>query len=169
MSSTPILHKDSPPESWLGVASGLTIFLIAGLMLILNEIPLAAQPASWAWTLRILSLWGLILVPAVGLTIGWIKGFPRWTYPYVPLAVFFSLYIANASTPGLTFFRLSNVRTPAVGTACIYPVIAWGTDRLAGDTILQTAQAIFYPDWRGLDPGKFCAERHVTVGDLHRL
>ena len=83
MSSTPIPHEDNPPESWLGVAAGLAIFLIADLMLILNEIPLAAQPASWAWTLRILSIWGMILVPAVGFTIGWIKSYDQGSFFWI--------------------------------------------------------------------------------------
>jgi hypothetical protein len=126
MSSNPTPHEGNPPESWLGVAAGLAIFLIADLMLILNEIPLAAQPASWAWTLRILSFWGMILVPAVGLTIGWIKGFPRWTYPYVPLAVFFSLYIANASTPGLTFFGYPTFGRQLWGLRAFIPLLLGG-------------------------------------------
>jgi hypothetical protein len=126
MSSTPIPPEDNPPENWPGVAAGLAIFLIADLMLILNEIPLAAQPASWAWTLRILSIWGMILVPAVGFTIGWIKSFPRWTYPYVPLAVFFSLYIANASTPGFTFFGYPTFGRQLWGLRAFIPLLLGG-------------------------------------------
>ena len=126
MSSTPIPPEDNPPENWLGVAAGLVIFLIADLMLILNEIPLAAQPASWAWTLRILSIWGMILVPAVGFTIGWIKSFPRWTYPYVPLAVFYSLYIANASTPGFTFFGYPTFGRQLWGLRAFIPLLLGG-------------------------------------------
>jgi hypothetical protein len=104
MPSTLSSHKDDQPETWPGVAAGLAIFLIAGLMLVLAELPRLVQPAPWAIFLRSLSFWGVLFVSSAGLAGGWIMGFPRWSYPYVPLAVFFLMYIANASTPGLTFF-----------------------------------------------------------------
>jgi hypothetical protein len=104
MSSNPIPRGDNLPETWAGVAAGLAIFLVAGLKLILAELPQQAQSAPWVKSLYSLSFWGILLVPSTGFTIGWIKSFPRWSYPYVPLAVFFLMYIANASTPGLTFF-----------------------------------------------------------------
>jgi len=39
-----------------------------------------------------------------GLLAGWLKGFPRWTYPYLGLVVTASLLLANGSTPGLWLF-----------------------------------------------------------------
>jgi len=130
MSSNPIPLKDSRPEAWPGVAAGLAIFLIAGLMLVLAEIPLEAQSAPWAESLRNLSFWTMPLVPSTGLAIGWIKGFPRWSYPYVPLILFFSMYIANASTPGLTFLGYPTFGRQLWGLRAFIPlllggVIAW--------------------------------------------
>jgi hypothetical protein len=39
--------------------------------------------------------------------IGWVKGFPRWWYPYSIFLILTSLLLQNASTPGLWFFGLS--------------------------------------------------------------
>ena len=126
MSSNLVLPKDSPPETWPGVAAGLAIFLIAGLMLILAEIPLESQSAPWVENLRNLSFWSMLLVPPAVLAIGWIKGFPRWSYPYIPLIVFFSMYIANASTPGLTFFGYPTFGRQLWGLRACIPLLLGG-------------------------------------------
>jgi len=36
--------------------------------------------------------------------VGWIKGFPRWSYPYVGVSLLINLYRMNASTRGISFF-----------------------------------------------------------------
>lgn len=132
MSSIPIHRQDSLPETWPGVAAGLVIFLIAGLMLILSELPLEVQPAQWVESLRGLSFWGMLLIPPVGVTIGWITGFPRWSYPYVSLAVFVPMYFANASTPGLTFFGYPTFGRQLWGLrACIPLLLGIGIALLA--------------------------------------
>ena len=123
MSSIPIPHKDNLPETWPGVAAGLAIFLVAGLMLVLAELPLQVQSAAWVKSLHNLSFWAMILVPSTGLTIGWIMGFPPWSYPYVPLAVFFLMYIANASTPGLTFFGYPTFGRQLWGLRACFPLL----------------------------------------------
>lgn len=127
MSSIPIPRQDSPPESWPGVIAGMLIFLSAGLVLILGEVPYEVQPSPRVEALRSLAFWGMLLLPPVGLAIGWIKNFPRWSYPYVTLAVFLSMYIANASTPGLTFFGYPIFGTQIWGLrAFIPPLLAGG-------------------------------------------
>jgi hypothetical protein len=95
-------------------------------MLILAELPREAQSAPWAENLHNLSFWGMLLVPSAGLATGWIKGFPRWSYPYVPLAVFFSMYIANASTPGLTFFGYPTFGRQLWGLRAYIPLLFGG-------------------------------------------
>jgi hypothetical protein len=55
-----------------------------------------------AGAILFLSLW--FLIPLLGFGIGWLKGFPRWVYPYVAFSVLISLYLMNASTPGIVLF-----------------------------------------------------------------
>jgi hypothetical protein len=164
MSSTPILPEDNPPENWLGVAAGLVIFLIADLMLILNEIPLAAQPASWAWTLRILSIWGMILVPAVGFTIGWIKSFPRWTYPCPAGCVFFIIHCQRLHT-GLYFPLAIQRSTPTWGLRAFILLLLGGLIAWLVTRSLNLSRD-FLPRLARIGPGKPRCERHITVGDL---
>jgi hypothetical protein len=126
MSSIAIHPKDSSPETWPRVAAGLAIFLVAGLMLILAELPLEVRSPEWALKLRNLSHWGMLLVPPAGFALGWMWGFPRWSYPYVPLALFFALYIANASTPGLTFFGYPTFGRQLWGIRACIPLLLIG-------------------------------------------
>lgn len=104
MSSTPTLHPDSTPETWSGVAAGLVIFLIECLVLITSELPRGFQMPALVQTLTSLIFWFFLIAPGAGFAVGWIKAFPRWSYPYVPMAVLLPLYISNASTPGINFF-----------------------------------------------------------------
>lgn len=41
---------------------------------------------------------------------GWLKGFPRWWFPYVLFIFLFTLFMSNASTPGLILFGYDNGR-----------------------------------------------------------
>lgn len=85
--------------------AGVFLFIIWGLGLILGEIP-----HDWGWITRISSGFYTFLLAApififpIFMCIGWIRGFPRWSYPYVGHVIVFSLYISNASTPGFKLF-----------------------------------------------------------------
>lgn len=103
MSSKLTPHPASQPESWSSVAAGLVIFLAASLQLITSELPRPISATAGMEAARSLALWVFLLAPVAGLSLGWIKGFPRWSYPYVPLAGLLALYLSNVSTPGLTF------------------------------------------------------------------
>ena len=39
--------------------------------------------------------------------LGWLRGFPRWWYAYILFILLFSVYLMDASTPGLNFFGFS--------------------------------------------------------------
>ena len=49
----------------------------------------------------------VLLMPMLGLGIGWAKAFPRWSYPYVGFALVLSLYFESQPTPSLTIFGLT--------------------------------------------------------------
>jgi hypothetical protein len=101
---SPQISRSDPPESWAGILAGAGLFLIAGPFLILNEIPLEWSIAAQAETLRGVAFIALILLPPLGFAVGWMRDFPRWSYPYTGLALLMSLYMTVASTPGLRFF-----------------------------------------------------------------
>lgn len=126
MYSNPALPPDSPPQSWPGVAAGLLVFLVAGLMLILGEIPHESRTSVSLEEFHILAFWAFLLVPPLGFTIGWIAGFPRWSYPYPPLAMLLALYIANASTPGLTLFGYTIFGRQLWGLRAFLPLLLGG-------------------------------------------
>lgn len=97
---------NSQTRSNLGAAlAGVSLFIIWGLGLILGEIP-----HDWGWITRISSGFYTLLLAApififpIFMCLGWIQGFPRWSYPYVGHVIVFSLYISNASTPGFKLF-----------------------------------------------------------------
>lgn len=85
--------------------AGVFLFIIWGLGLILGEVP-----HEWGLITRISSSFYTFLLVApifvfpIFMSIGWILGFPRWSYPYVGHVIVFSLYISNASTPGFKLF-----------------------------------------------------------------
>jgi hypothetical protein len=82
--------------------AGTVLFILWGLGLVSLEIP-----NEWGlplWIPGIFLISALFILP-VGMCIGWIKGFPRWSYPYVGHVLVFSLYMVNAATPGFLFGR----------------------------------------------------------------
>lgn len=102
-------HGDGPAPC-REVAAGTLPLAIFGSAVALSVLgvywPQAAWPhplAFWAWA-------GGYLALVAGLGVGWVKGFPRWVYPYLGLVFLFALYWSNVATPGLrlaghTFLR----------------------------------------------------------------
>ena len=95
----------TPPGPWSAVLAVVLLFGLAGLGLILQEIP-----RDWPVPTTIhdvgaalfLAVW---LIAAGGLGVGWVRGFPPWSFPYAGLALLMSLYMTQVSTPGL---RIAN-------------------------------------------------------------
>jgi hypothetical protein len=72
-------------SSWGEVLAGMLPFLVFGLGMVIYEIlprDLVAGPIGF-WCYLVLYIIGVI-----GLGIGWVKGFPRWSYPYAGLVLF---------------------------------------------------------------------------------
>jgi hypothetical protein len=121
MSSNPTLAKDDLPESWPAVAAGLVIFLSAGWELILNELPYELHQQLFNP-----SHWFYFLSPAVGFAAAWVLRFPRWSYPYIPIALLLPLYLSNASTPGLTLLGFPTFGEELWGWRAFIPVLVGG-------------------------------------------
>jgi len=73
--------------------------------LIFGEIPLKWPPPNLVRSVNIFFFVGTLVFPPIGLCIGWIRRFPRWSYPYVAYVLFYSLIMMNTATPGLLFGR----------------------------------------------------------------
>jgi len=72
-------------SSWAEALAGMLPFLVFGLGMIVYEIlprDLVVGPIGF-WCYLVLYIIGVI-----GLGIGWVKGFPRWSYPYAGLVLF---------------------------------------------------------------------------------
>jgi hypothetical protein len=72
-------------SSWGEALAGMMPFLVFGLGMIIYEIlprDLVAGPIGF-WCYLVLYIIGVI-----GLSIGWVKGFPRWSYLYAGLVLF---------------------------------------------------------------------------------
>lgn len=100
------------PATWGETLAGVLIFvqfpLIYYFMIYIYPTVPGEEPPNWLQNLvaAILFLGIWFVIPLVGIAIGWVKGFPRWVYPYVAFAVLDSLYLMNASTPGISIFGL---------------------------------------------------------------
>jgi hypothetical protein len=94
------LPQDSP-ASWPAALVGTALFLLLGLDLILGEIPHHWPVPAWLPLLRGRLFLSTLALPAIGLGVGWVKGFPRWSYPYTGYVLLSSLYTMSVATPGL--------------------------------------------------------------------
>jgi hypothetical protein len=93
------LNDSTKTVSLTATLVALVLFMVWGGTEIIFEI---SKIPSW---LRSVFFLGIILLPPIGLCIGWIKGFPRWVYPYAGGVLFMGLYMMNVSTPGFLFDR----------------------------------------------------------------
>ena len=92
------------PSSWPGALAGSGLFVLAGLMMILMEIP-PQWEIGWLQQFSMLFFPLFFLLPPGFYAAGWVKGFPAWSYPWVAHALVWSLYMMNVATPGLRIFN----------------------------------------------------------------
>ncbi len=90
-----------PQESWAGAAAGALCFILVGLQMMAFEIPIDWALNNWLQVNAVyMLLFWLGLGPA-GYALGWISGFPRWSYPYTGMAIIMALYMTMVATPGI--------------------------------------------------------------------
>ena len=63
--------------SWSEALAGMMPFLAFGLMTVLCEVLPRPNPVRWPW-----GSVACYVVLLIGFGVGWMKGFPRWSYPY---------------------------------------------------------------------------------------
>ncbi len=145
--------------SWPASLAGAALFLLWGLGLIAGEIPHEWAVPTWIYALvGILCVIGLIVLPPIALCFGWIKSFPRWSYPYVGHMLIFSLYMTNVTTPGLHFFGYPIFGRELWGWRAWIPLSVIGLISLLATRSLRPLLRLFsniWQDWTLLTFGMF--------------
>lgn len=116
--------EDHSQGSWIASVAGAALFLVMGLVLIMPDgLPDAIRNAiySRSWLLIV----GLA-VPVVGITIGWIHDFPRWSFAYGGFAVGESLFLAGVTTPNLKLFGVAIFGKDVWGWRAAFPLLLAG-------------------------------------------
>ena len=103
MSDENVLPFTEEPTAGEVIAGSLPFFIF-GLILIFLELPHEWNVPGWIDTVGRYLFAFLLILPAMGFGIGWVRNFPRWSYPYAGMAFVLAMYIQHASTPGLRFF-----------------------------------------------------------------
>lgn len=151
------LPKDSP-ASWAAALAGTALFLILGLGLIVGEIPHDWPVPTWLPHLRSELFLSTLVFPAIGLGIGWARGFPRWSYPYVGHVLLFSWYVMSVATPGLRVFNYTFGRNDLWGWRAWIPFFAMAGMALLITRSLHPVFKLFtnaWKDWTLLTFGMF--------------
>ena len=94
----------SSPTSRGEILAGVGLFLFLGLVQLYMNLPYDWGRMDKRIALSSYIFAMLFIIPAMGYAVGWVKGFPRWSYPYVGVLLLISLYFMNVSTPGVSFF-----------------------------------------------------------------
>jgi hypothetical protein len=72
-------------SSWTETLAGMVPFLAFGLLTVLYEVLPRPNPVRWPW-----GFVACYVVLLIGLGVGWVKGFPRWSYSYGGLVLVFT-------------------------------------------------------------------------------
>jgi hypothetical protein len=137
------------PVTWRATLAGIFPIALIGL-----SGALLATPGESELSTALNMAGGLGLLPSyllilAGMVIGWVRGFPRWCYPYIIYALLFAAYTTNASTPGLNFFGIPLFGRELWGWRAFVPV---GTAALLALVItrfsLKTVARFFLGIWR---------------------
>jgi len=151
-------QKHEPPASWASVLAGMIVFLIYGLFLIAHEIPPDWPVSNWLRYSNLVLLWCIIALPPIGLCVGWVKGFPRWSYPYLGNVLLQGLYMMSVATPGLRFFNYTFGRNDLWGWRAWIPFLVAAVISLLVTRSLKPIIKLFtkvWKDWTLLTYGMF--------------
>jgi hypothetical protein len=95
MTTQPVLTKSSKWETFLGMLP----FLAFGLASMLGKVP---RPFHDGYLFL-----GFYLLSLVGLLVGWVRGFPLWSYSYLGWSLVFAWWWSDMHTYGFSIFGLS--------------------------------------------------------------
>ena len=91
-----LLHTPAPRLPAGEIILGMLPLIVLGLGVILSSMPTEIRwPAAVTYIVYFLPY----MVVMAGCLWGWLKGFPRWVYPYLVYGVFFALYFSLSGQP----------------------------------------------------------------------
>ncbi len=101
-------HRETARDRVRDLALGLLPFIILGAVAVILESPQTfrvQQPGPLMYLGSWLFFGGYLLMLII---LFWaiLKGFPRWSMPYLVYGTLFAVYLSNASTPGLVVFGI---------------------------------------------------------------
>ncbi len=138
-----------PPTPWPQTAVCAIFFFLPGLFLILHEIP-----HTWAPPLSFLEPVGkmlfviFILLSPIVTGIAWVRRFPRWSYPFLGMALVETIFQMNASTPGLNLFGYPIFGRELWGWRAWIPLAAIMLVALLVSRSLRPLVNLFVQPWR---------------------
>lgn len=92
--------RDASPSSWTGTLAGCAAFLLYGGFSILQFSRPDRPDYPWFTEFDTLIFWIPVLLSFGMGTLGWIKNFPRWSYPYVASSLLFTVALCFSSPAG---------------------------------------------------------------------
>lgn len=98
-----LVTPSAAPLPFSQLVLGLLPLILLGLGITVKEIPTTSRYAIFIISLSFMGPYPVVLI---GLLWGWLKGFPRWVYPYLVYGFVFALYISFVSTPGFAIFNI---------------------------------------------------------------
>ena len=90
MSMEKPVEMETQKESYTPILAAIIPFDVFGFALIFGKITHDWNTSIWFQSLAAPQFLVIMVISAAGLCLGWIRGFPRWTFPYIGLLIIFS-------------------------------------------------------------------------------
>jgi len=151
------------PASLSEIVLGMLLFVVLGVGAVLFTLPPPpggpSIPLDSAYAIAGLTFFiGWLLIMAA-LAYAWLRGFPRWSMPYLFFGVIFSMYLFAAATPGFVVFGIPMWGTQPWGLRACVPLfvvilVGFWFSRPRGEPLYQLWDHI-WRDWTYLSFGLF--------------
>jgi len=149
-------HHSDPATSWSTSLAGTALFVIWGLFLIVGEMPWEWAASLWLhYVVGILFVGTIVLAP-LALCIGWINGFPRWSYPYIGNVILFSLYLTRVATPDFRVFGYAIFGEASLGWRAWIPLLVVSAIALLVTRSFRPLLRLFTNIWQDWTLLTFC-------------
>lgn len=142
------------PSTWGETLAGVLIFFQFPLAYYLGgffyqpETGLA-QPGSLREIAQAMLFFGTwFVLPGAGFAIGWLKGFPRWAYPFAAASAFNAMALMNSSTPGVSLYGVFFFDGELWGLRACVPGLLAAAVVLLFTRSLRSLQAFFENGWK---------------------
>lgn len=143
--------RSQTPTPWRQVWPGVFYFVLVGSVLVLSEVlqswgrsEIFGEISSAMW------FFGCLIV-LVGALIGWLRGFPRWSYPYLANSLLIAIFLPFIHTRGFVFFGVPIWGEGLLGLRAWIPVLlvlplGWALTRGKPSLLVQLLDSWIW-DW----------------------